>query len=351
MNDHHQPDQSDLERRLRRALHDDASSITPSDRRRAIQALAGEGVRPAGRSRWLTPVASAAAVAVVAMLAWGATGVLRGPDGDRTAAVAASSTTTPAASATPDPSAAAADPSAPAVAATAPSPTSPAPSALPVPAGASSSLPAVSGTGTATGTPSAAHVPGAVATLPVYLVGAVGNEGSGRRYGLFRQFISATVPGDATAAQKAQAALSAALEPPTGGRATPYPRPWAGTTVDHVTLSDQLITVGLSGGGAAGVPAADSPGWPCSSLVWTATAAVGNAGMPVRFEVAGGATSLFGTYPMGSDASSVPPRTRRTRTSRRSGWSGPRPGRPCPRTGRSWPAARRRSSRRTCSGG
>jgi hypothetical protein len=298
--DHDEHDQSDLERRLRRALHDDASSITPSDRRRAIQALAGEGAsRSAGRSRWLTPVASAAAVAVVATLAWGATGVLRRPDRDRTAPVAAASTPAPTASATPDPSASATDPSAPAVATPAPSPTSSAPSALPVPAGPSSSLPTVSGTPGATGTSSAAQVPGAVAALPVYLVGAVGNEGSGRRYGLFRQFVSATVPGDATAAQKAQAALSAALESRTGGRATPYLRPWAGTTVEHVTLSDQLITVGLSGAGAAGVPAEQSR-LAVQQLVWTATAAVGDAGLPVRFEVADGATALFGTYPTGS---------------------------------------------------
>ena len=296
---HDEPDHSDLERRLRRALHDDASSITPSDRRRAIQALAGEGAtRSAGRSRWLTPVASAAAVAVVATLAWGATGVLRRPDRDRTAAVAAASTPAPAASATPDPSASAPDPSAPAVAPPAPSPpprrrrrcrspparrppSRPSPAPRPRP-----------------GRP-AAQVPGAVAALPVYLVGAVGNEGSGRRYGLFRQFVSATVPGDATAAQKAQVALSAALESRTGGRATPYLRPWAGTTVEHVTLSDQLITVGLSGAGAAGVPAEQSR-LAVQQLVWTATAAVGNAGLPVRFEVADGATALFGTYPTGS---------------------------------------------------
>jgi hypothetical protein len=295
-----QHDQSDLERRLRRALHDDAASISPSDRKRAIQALAGEGAtRSAGRSRWLTPVASAAAVAVVATLAWGATGVLRHPDPDRREAVAAASTTAPAGSAATDPSASPTDPAAPAVPTPAPVPASSAPSAVPSPAGPSSSLPTAPSTPTATGTPSAAQVPGAVAALPVYLVGAVGNKGSGPRYGLFRQFVSATVPGDATAAQKAQAALSAALESRTGGRATPYLRPWGGTTVEHVTLSDQLITVGLSGGGAVGVPPEQSR-LAVQQLVWTATAAVGKAGLPVRFEVADGATALFGTYPTGS---------------------------------------------------
>ena len=307
MNDHDQHDESDLERRLRRALHEDASSITPSDRSRAIRALAAEEpTGPAGRSRWLTPVASAAAVAVVATLAWGATGVLRRPEGDRAAAVAAASTPVPVASATTDPSAPAPGPSAPAVGAPAPSPTSSAPSALPAPTGPPSSLSAPSGTPTATGTTPVAQVAGAVATLPVYLVGAVGNEGSGRRYGLFRQFVSATVPGDATAAQKAQAALSAALESRTGGRATPYLRPWAGTTVEHVTLSDQLVTVGLSGGGSAGVPAEQSR-LAVQQLVWTATAAVGNAGLPVRFEVADGAPALFGTYPTGSTYSRPAP--------------------------------------------
>jgi hypothetical protein len=69
--------------------------------------------------------------------------------------------------------------------------------------------------------------------------------------------------------------------------------------VEHVTLSDQLITVGLSGAGAADVPAEQSR-LAVQQLVWTATAAVGNAGLPVRFEVADGATALFGTYPTGS---------------------------------------------------
>ena len=220
-------------------------------------------------------MASAAAVAVVATLAWGATGVLRRPDGDRTAAVAAATTPDPTVSATRDASASAPDPSAsapdaPAVQAPAPSPTFSAPSAFPVPSSPSPSLPIASGTPTPTGTSSAAQVAGAVATLPVYLVGAVGNEGSGLRYGLFRQFVSATVPGDATAAQKAQVALSAALESRTGGGASPYLRPWAGTTVEHVTLSDQLVTIGLSGGGAAGVPAEQSR-LAVQQLVWTAT--------------------------------------------------------------------------------
>jgi hypothetical protein len=295
-----QHDQSDLERRLRRALHDDAASISPSDRKRAIQALAGEdATRSVGRSRWLTPVASAAAVAVVATLAWGANGVLRHPDPDRTAAVAAASTTAPAGSAATNPSASTTDLPAPAVATPAPVPTSSAPSAVPSPGGPSSSVPTGSSTPTATGTPSAAQVPGDVAALPVYLVGAVGNEGSGRRYGLFRQFVSASVPGDATPTQKAQAALSAALESMTGGGATPYLRPWGGTTLEHVTLSDQLITVALSGGGAAGLPPEQSR-LAVQQLVWTATAAVGKAGLPVRFEVADGSTALFGTYPTGS---------------------------------------------------
>ena len=38
----------DLERRLRQALHDDASSITPSDRRQVIEALAHEGAAHPG---------------------------------------------------------------------------------------------------------------------------------------------------------------------------------------------------------------------------------------------------------------------------------------------------------------
>ena len=81
----------DLERRLRQALHDDAASITPSDRRRAIEALAHEGATRSGRSRWLTPVAGAAAAAVVVTLAWGATEVLRPAPGGGTSPARASS--------------------------------------------------------------------------------------------------------------------------------------------------------------------------------------------------------------------------------------------------------------------
>ena len=318
MNDHDQhdqPDHSDLERRLRRALHDDASSITPSDRSRAIQALAGEGAaRSAGRSRWLTPVASAAAVAVVATLAWGATGVLRRPDARPDRSGGRGQHPCPGRERHAGPVGLRAGPvragrslrrrppppprrrrrcrSPPAR--RPPSRPSPAPRPRP-------------------GRPPAAQVPGAVAALPVYLVGAVGNEGSGRRYGLFRQFVSATVPGDATAAQKAQVALSAALESRTGGEGDAVP----------------ASVGGHDGGARHAVGPADhrraqwqwrrrpsrrsSPGWPCSS--WSGPRPPPSATPACR---------SASRWPTGRPRCSAPtrparptpvrPRTRRTRT-------------------------------------
>ena len=155
----------DLERRLRRALHDDAASITPSDRRRAIQALAARGRDAlAGRSRWLTPVAGAAAAAVVVTLAWGATEVLRPTPGGGPTPVAAASTSAPSVPSSP----AGAAPSA--TTSTLPGGTTPVPGTSPTP----------DASGAATSPTTASVAPGAAqdATLPAYLVGAVGGAGA-----------------------------------------------------------------------------------------------------------------------------------------------------------------------------
>ena len=280
----------DLERRLRQALHDDASSITPSDRRQAIEALAHEGATRSGRSRWLTPVAGAAAVAVVVTLAWGATEVLRPAPGGGTTPVAAASTTAPSGPSSP---AAGAAPSA--TTSTLPGGTTPVPGrTTPVPG--TSPTPVASGSATS---PAAASVaPGASreATLPTYVVGAVGGAGANRRYGLFREFVTAPVPQGATPAQRAQAALTAAMGAATAGGQQPVLRAWADTTVSGVTVAGGRIAVGLSDAGPAGLPR-EQARLAVQALVWTATAAVGEGNLPVRFSVAGGATSLLGAYP------------------------------------------------------
>lgn len=271
----------DLERRLRQALHDDASSITPSDRRQAIEALAHEGATRSGRSRWLTPVAGAAAAAVVVTLAWGATEVLRPTPGAGTTPVAAASTPAPSVPSSP----AGAAPSA--TTSTLPGATTPVPGTSPTP----------DASGSATSPTTASVAPGASqATLPTYLVGAVGGAGSNRRYGLFREFVTAPVPQGATPAQRAQAALTAAMGAATGSGQQSVLRPWADTTVSGVTVEGGQITVELSDAGPTGLPH-EQARLAVQALVWTATAAVGQGNLPVRFSVAGGATSLLGAYP------------------------------------------------------
>ncbi len=272
----------DLERRLRQALHDDASSITPSDRRQVIEALAHEGTTRSGRSRWLTPVAGAAAAAVVVTLAWGATEVLRPAPGGGTTPVAAASTSAPSAPSSPLGAAPSATTS------TLPGGTTPEPGTSPTP---DASVPSTS--------PAPAPVaPGAsrAATVPAYVVGAVGGAGANQRYGLFREFLTAPVPQDATPAQRAQAALTTAMRAATVSGQEPALHPWAGTTVSGVTVAGGRITVELSDPGPTGLPH-EQARLAVQALVWTATAAVGEGNLPVRFSVAGGATSLLGAYP------------------------------------------------------
>jgi len=272
----------DLERRLRQALHDDASSITPSDRRQAIEALAHEGGTRSGRSRWLTPVAGAAAAAVVVTLAWGATEVLRPTPCGGTTPVAAASTAAPSVPSSP------AGPAPAATAPTFPGATTPVPGTSPTP----------DASGSATAPATASVAPGAAqdATLPTYLVGAVGGAGANRRYGLFREFVTAPVPQGATPAQRAQAALTAGMGAATKGGQQPVLRPWADTTVSGVTVAGGRIAVELSDAGPTGLPH-EQARLAVQALVWTATAAVGQGSLPVRFSVASGATSLLGAYP------------------------------------------------------
>jgi hypothetical protein len=134
------------------------------------------------------------------------------------------------------------------------------------------------------------------ATVPTYLVGAVGGAGANRRYGLFREFVTAPVPQGAAPAQRAQAALTAAMGTATGRGQQPVLRPWADTAVSGVTVADAGITVELSDAGPTGLPH-EQARLAVQGLVWTATAAVGQGNLPVRFSVAGGATSLLGAYP------------------------------------------------------
>ena len=342
----------DLERRLRRALADDASSITPTDRRRSIEAMVhDDAATPSGTRRWSGRVASAAAVAVIAALAWGATGALR-PPGDRTTTAATTGTPDAATSATPSPAAPSTGPEP-----SAPVPATPASPAVPTPAATATarSVPCSHGhvgpLPTATSMPSAgSSAPrgaGTLALLPVYLVGPVGGDGTGQRYGLFRELVRAALPTGTTPAQKAQAALTVAMAATAGDAGTPYPRPWSGTTVSGVTVADGAITVALSDAGPSGLPAEQSR-LAVQELVWTATAAVGNATFPVRFSVPG-ATALLGSYPTGAAYSR--PAADATYQDLAPIWvESPSAGAVLRPTGRWWSAARPRCSRPRFSG-
>ncbi len=232
---------TDVERRLRAALAAEASSVRP--RERLADTL--ERSRAASRERsalprWFTPLAAAAAVAVVAGVVW-------------------------------------------ATQAGRPAPTPP--------AAATASSPS-SGSGGAS-SPSSTLPPGVTsAALPVYHVGpVVGTDG---RYGLYREFDGTTVTGDGDAA-RVVAALRLAMHP--GARTgAEVLATWRGTTVEDVRVSADLITVTLSGAGPGGL-SAEQERLAVQQLVWTADAALGRGALPVTFTVADGSTSVFGRFP------------------------------------------------------
>ena len=245
----------ELEQRLRRALRDDASQITPTDRWDRIHAMSEQqqdheaGVRP----RWLAPVAAAAAVALIA---GGAFALTRG-GGHPSSGPAASGPTTTAAMTSPGSTAAATTTARP------------------------------SG-------PSQAVAPATVAvTLPAYFVGP--NGGNGDRWGLYREFLKGQVRTGAGDADRAKAALKLAMNAQPFSNTDGYLQPWSGTTVTAVSVTPSQILVTLSNKGASGFTK-EQTRLAVQELVWTAQAAVG-ASTPVRFAIADGSTSMFGTWP------------------------------------------------------
>ena len=239
----------ELERRLRRALHDEADRITPTDRWDRIHAMSEQQDQGARRPRWLAPVAAAAAVALIAGGAIALTH--RGGSGTPTLASATTSPTTSAAT-----------------------------------------------TPTASSSPSTARTttqqPGAAQTvttaLPAYFVGS--NGGTGDRWGLYREFINAQLPGHASADDRARAALTLAMH----SRPSPdYLTAWAGTSVSAVKVSPTGITITLTNKGASGFTR-EQTRLAVQGLVWTAQAAVGKGTLPVTFTVSDGSTALFGTW-------------------------------------------------------
>lgn len=260
-----------LEDRLRTELTEETRRVRPPERLEAILHQAREaGPVSAGSGhaprRWLVPVAAAAAVAVIAGGVWWA-----GQDrSTRTAAPATGPTA---------------------------SQTTPAPSGSP-------SAPS---SGITSGSSILTAGPGPT-TLPVYFVGPQG--GDKPAYGLYREF----VPGPVTSgdpAAKAKAALVLALRPPSSTAAGDYLTPWAGQSINAVTVSPKVVTVDLATAGDPGAaPTADVRRLAVQELVWTAQAALQKGNVPVRFTVDGADAPLFGSIPTAGRTFTRPPAER-----------------------------------------
>ena len=249
-----------VERRLRQALAHDAEQVRPSNRLETILHEAHE-VGPvtatggSGTRRWVMPLAAAAAVAAIIGGVWWS-----GQE-DR------SSVTPPATNA--------------------PS-LSPTPSTVPTTSSPTTSSPVATES----------------VSLPVYFVGPVG--GADDKYKLFREFIRQELPTGATPAEKAKAALVLAINAQPYSNTDGYLQPWSGQTIGDVTVADGVITVHLANAGSAGaVVGEENKRLAVQELVWTAQAAVQQT-LPVRFEVSGGATELFGSISTDQDFTRPP---------------------------------------------
>ena len=233
---------SDFERQLRESLRRDADRISPRDKRTEILAMVHDTQVTQHTRRWVIPLAAAASVALIGAIAWGASTLGGQPVGQQ-APVA--------------------------------------------PAASSSSSPSAASSSPATGATSPV-------ALPAYFVGA--SSGTGDRFGLYREFVKASVPVGTTPAQKAKAALAVAMNAQAFTNLEPYIQPWSGTSVKDVTMTPNLITITLSGSGASGFTKEQTK-LAVQELVWTAQAAVGQGTIPVKFIITDGSSTLFGTYP------------------------------------------------------
>jgi hypothetical protein len=263
------------EERLRRALEQDARSVTPTHRLEAILAEAhgesfssvrgGASGSPdgvAGRSRrWLLPAAAAAVALLVAGTLWA---VNRPPV------------------------------QAPPVAATSPTATTPLPTA-PTPSGSPSSIPTQTAERPSpppTASVSATDVPPPATSpvsVPVYYLGPV--VGGSTQVRLFREFVTAAAGSPATGQGRALAALRLAMGAPPAGSS--YRSAWNGVSPQSVVLSPHGITVRLSSGTTSAEPLATE------QLVWTVQAALGKA-LPVRFTLADGGSQVSPGHPVTS---------------------------------------------------
>ena len=135
----------------------------------------------------------------------------------------------------------------------------------------------------------------ALAVLPVYYVAPIGDDA--RMVRLYREWL--TVPGvtrgadDRVRARTAVELAMTAVPPGTDG----YLRTWDRVDLLDVSVTDERITITLSGPGTTAFPE-DTERVSVQQLVWTAQAAVGRGTIPVRFELADGSDAMFGTQPV-----------------------------------------------------
>jgi Immunoglobulin-like domain of bacterial spore germination/Sporulation and spore germination len=240
----------DIEDRLRGALSREADRVQPEDRLSDIRAAVSPSqVR---RWRWVAPIAAAAAVAAVGVAVW----VGLRPTTQPTPAPANPSTTAPA---LPSPS-------------NAPSASSPTPSTG-------------SGSPSSTGSSTSAPAPTVSVALPVYYVAPPGSADG--HYRLVRVFVPGQLPSGATTAQKADAALAAAVTVP-ANNTNRFVAAWpTGTTAKYVAMTAPELGVSLSGPGVTGLPE-EAQRMAVQALVWTVTAAAQQAQAPVSVVVSGG---------------------------------------------------------------
>jgi Immunoglobulin-like domain of bacterial spore germination len=236
---------SDFEHQLRESLRRDAERINPRDRRTEILAMVHDDTQVAEpRRRWFIPLAAAASVALIGVVAWG---VFSNGGGTQVSPVAPTTATTPPSSVN-----------------------------VPVPTAPSSQAGATT-----------------QVALPAYFVGA--SSGTGDHFGLYREFVRTAVPVGATPAQKAKAAVAVAMNAQPFTNYEPYVQPWSGQSVKDVTMTPNVITITLSGSNASGFTK-EQTRLAVQELVWTAQAAIGQGTIPVRFVVADGSATLFGAY-------------------------------------------------------
>lgn len=249
-----------LAQALREALDERAARLEPGDRleeilRRSDPARRGHSVR------WWMPLAAAAAVLAVVSGLW--IGLFERPE----PLPGGSESPLPTASASPTPS-------------TGPTTGVPSPSASPTPSSPSPTSPTTSASPVA---------------LPVYYLAPIGDDARVAR--LYREWL--TVPGvtrESDDAARARAAVGLAMTATPAGT-DGYLRTWDGVDLVDLAVTDDRITITLSGPGGSGFPE-DTERVSVQQLVWTAQAAVGRGQIPVRFAISDGSTAMFGSQPV-----------------------------------------------------